>query len=90
MAKNLTDLIYAYENLAYYFGMKPAEFWDAEYREIVRFCDINNLRIKESFKESVVIEEASTDKILKADSIGQKKPKIISLVKETFKEIFEK
>lgn len=84
----MEERIFAYENLAYYSGMKPAEFWDCDYREVVRYCNMTSLRYMENFKEQILIEEAVTDKLIRADALVNEKPKFLSLIKR-FKHIFE-
>lgn len=80
--------MYSYEPLAYYFGMKPSEFWECTYREVVLFCEINSIRKSESFKSDVVLQEAVTDKLIRADAMSMgKKAKTIPL-KKMFKNLF--
>ncbi len=78
--------MYSYEALAYYFGMKPDEFWMCSYREVVLFCEINSIRKNESFKSDVVLQEAVTNKLIQADGMS-KRPKVIPL-KKMFKNLF--
>lgn len=81
-------MIYCLEALAYYLGMKPSEFWNGRYKEIYLFCEINVIRIKEDFKQNIILQEATTDKIIQADSMS-KKPKIVPL-RKMFNELFKK
>lgn len=46
------------------------------------------IRIKEDFKQDVILQEAATNKLIQADSMS-KKPKIVPL-KKMFKELFDK
>jgi len=79
----------SYEPLAYYFGMKPNEFWECTYREVVLFCEVNSIRKNESFKSNVVLQEAVTNKLIQADGMSMgKKAKVISL-KKMFKDLFK-
>ena len=68
--------------------MKPEEFWNSEYRECVRFCNMNYLREKENIKNKILIYEALTDKIIQADAMSNKHPKILSL-KKIFKKLID-
>lgn len=79
--------MYAYEPLAYYFGMKPHEFWDCTYREVVLFCEINSIKKNEGFKSDVILQEAVTNKLIQADGMN-KKPKVVSL-KKMFEGLFK-
>lgn len=68
--------------------MKPNEFWSGRYKEIYLFCEMNMLRIKEEFKQKIILQDATTDKIIQADSMS-KKPKIVP-IRKMFKELFDK
>ena len=81
-------MIYCLEPLSYYYGMKPMEFWNCRYKEVYLYCEMNMLRIKEDFKQSILLQEATTDKLIQADSMS-KKPKIVPL-RKIFKELFKK
>lgn len=81
--------MYSYEPLAYYFGMKPNEFWECTYREVVLFCEVSSIRRNESFKSDVVLQEAVTNKLIQADGMTMgKKAKVIPL-KKMFKNLFK-
>lgn len=80
-------MIYCLEPLAYYLGLKPTEFWNCRYKEIYMYCEMNMIRIKDDFKQQIVIQEATTDKLIKADSMS-KNPKILPL-RTMFKKLFE-
>lgn len=69
--------------------MKPDEFWNCEFREMILYCDINIIRINEDFKTNIILHEAVTNKMIQADPLGNKKPKVNPLTK-TFKELFKK
>ena len=85
-AKCLEKLIYAIEPLTYYFGVQPKDFWSMTYKEINLFCQANLLKMQDDFKKNIILQEAVTDKIIQADSMG-KKPKIVPL-RKMFKELF--
>lgn len=82
----MVDSIYGLEALSYYFQMKPNEFWDATYREVLLYCQVNLVKISDEFRQNIVIQEATTDKLIGADAMREK-PKIIPL-KKIFKKIF--
>ena len=67
--------------------MKPEEFWNCEYRYINTFLRINMIKMLDDFKIEIILQEAVTDKLIKADSMS-KKPKIIPL-KRMFSKLFE-
>lgn len=53
LANTLKELAFAIEPLAYYFSMKPEEFWNGE---------TNMIRMLDDFKMQIVLQEAVTDK----------------------------
>ena len=68
--------------------MKPNEFWNATFREISKYCEVNLIRTHDEFRNQIVVQEASTDKLLMGDAM-RKKPKIMPL-KKMFKNLFKK
>jgi len=67
--------------------MKPNEFWNCTYRELVEYVNSNTLQSEESYKKQIMLFDALGYKIIKA--LSAKNPKNISLVRETFKNLFE-
>ena len=57
------------------------------YRYINTFLQTNMIRILDDFKMQTMLQEAVTDKLIKADSMS-KKPKVIPL-KRMFRKLFE-
>lgn len=86
-AKTLEDSIYELEALCYYFQMKPSEFWNATYREVLLYCQVNLAKVSDDFRQDIVIQEATTDKLIQADAMREK-PKVIPL-KKMFKKLFK-
>lgn len=86
-AKTLIELIYALEPLCYYFSMKPNEFWNSTYREINLYTQANLYHRIDEIKQEIRLQEAVTDKLIMADAMSNRKPKIISLYK-TFERLF--
>lgn len=68
--------------------MKPFEFWNGTYREVNLFAQVQSARIIDEFKQEIQLQEAVTDKLIKA-SIVQEKPKVIRLI-DTFSKLFKK
>lgn len=68
--------------------MKPEEFWASEYRAINLFLQTNMTKILDDFKIQIVLQEAVTDKLIKADSMS-KRPKVVPL-KKMFAKLFPK
>ena len=60
--------------------MKPEEFWNCEYRQINLYLQTNMFKIVDDFKMQIQLQEAVTDKLIKADSMT-KRPKVIPLRK---------
>ena len=87
-ARTLIELIYALEPLCYYFKMKPDEFWNSTYREINLYTQANLCYVMDNFKQEVTLQEAVSDKIIMADAMSNRRPKIIPLQK-TFKNLFK-
>ena len=67
--------------------MKPDEFWNCEYRQLNTFLQINMIRILDHFKGQITLQEAVTDKLIKADSMT-KRPKVIPL-RKMFSKLFK-
>ena len=86
-SKGIYDLIYALESLAYYFSMKPKEFWNSTYREINMFTQANLCKVTDDFKREINLFEAVTDKLILADAMSNKRPKVVALHK-TFAKLF--
>lgn len=80
--------MFALEPLAYYFSMKPDEFWNCEYKTINIYLQTNMTKILDDFKMQIILQEAVTDKLIKADSMS-KKPKVIPL-RKMFNKLFKK
>ena len=80
-------MVYGLEPLAYYFGINPDEFWNAEYRQINLYLQTNMVKIIDDFKMQIQLQEASTDKLIKADSMS-KRPKVIPL-RKMFAKLFK-
>ena len=85
----MIDLIYALEPLCYYFSMNPNEFWNSTYREINLFTQSNLCHIMDDFRQQIRLQEAVTDKLIMADAMSNKRPKILPLQK-TFEKLFPK
>lgn len=60
--------------------MKPKEFWECTYREVVLFCEVNLIGRNEQFKSDIILQEAVTNKLIQADGMS-KRPKVVSLRK---------
>ena len=88
-SKTIIDLIYSLEALCYYFSMKPSEFWNSRYREIDMFTQANLCRIVDDFRQEIRLQEAVTDKLIQADAMSNRRPRIVPLQK-TFEKIFPK
>lgn len=88
-AKTLIDLIYALEPICYYFNMKPYEFWNSSYKEVNVYAQSNLCHITDRFKQEIQLQEAVTNKMIMADAMSNKRPKVVSL-QETFESLFPK
>ena len=88
-AKTLVELIYALEPLCYYFKMKPSEFWNCTYRKLNIYTQSNLCHLMDDFRQEIKLQEAATDKMIMADAMSNKRPKIIPLQK-TFEKLFPK
>ena len=67
--------------------MKPNEFWNSTYREINVYTQSNLCCAMDKFRQEIQLQEAVTDKLIMADAMSNKKPRIIPLQK-TFEKIF--
>ena len=61
--------------------MKPNEFWNSTYREINIYTQANLCHVIDNFRQDVRLQEAVTDKLIMADAMSNKRPKIIQLQK---------
>lgn len=68
--------------------MKPREFWNSTYKEVNLFTQVQSVKMIDEFKQEIQLQEAITDKLIKA-SIVNEKPKIISLF-DMFSKLFKK
>ncbi len=75
------------EPLAYYFDMKPHEFWNSKYSEINTYCQAHLVKTIDDLKSGIELQEAATNKLIKADSMSRN-PKIIP-IKDNYKELFK-
>lgn len=80
-------MVFALEPLAYYFNMKPQEFWNCEYKTINIYLQTNMTKILDDFKLQIILQEAVTDKLIRADSMS-KRPKILPL-RKMFDKLFK-
>ena len=67
--------------------MKPEEFWNSEYKQINSYLQINMIKLLDDFKMQITLQEAVTDKLIKADSMS-KRPKVIPL-RKMFNKLFK-
>ena len=75
------------EFLAYYFDMKPYEFWNSRYLEINAYCQTHLVKIIDDLKREINLQEAVTNKLIRADSMSRN-PKVIP-VRDNYKELFK-
>ena len=69
--------------------MKPHEFWNSTYREITLYTQANLSRLTDQIKQEIQLQEAVTNKLIQADAMSNRRPKIISLFK-TFERLLLK
>ncbi len=69
--------------------MKPEEYWNARYREVVLYCNVNLFKITDNLKRNIEVLEGVTDKVIMSNSMCVKKPKILKL-KDMFGKLFKK
>lgn len=81
------ELIYAIEPLAYYFDMKPHEFWNSRYAEINIYCQVHLAKSIDDLKQEINLQEVVTNKLIKADSMC-KNPKIVP-IRDSYNELFK-
>lgn len=67
--------------------MKPHEFWNNRYLEINTYCQIHLVKIIDDLKREINLQEAVTNKIIRADSMS-KNPKIIP-IRDNYKDLFK-
>lgn len=74
-------MVYGLEPLAYYFGMKPNEFWNERYKNVSLYCEVNLIKLHDDFKQQIILQEAVTNKLIQADSMSNENPKIVPIQK---------
>lgn len=67
--------------------MKPNEFWNSTYREVHVFTQANLSKVMDDMRTEIKLQEAITDKLIMADAMSQRRPKVIPLQK-TFQKLF--
>ena len=67
--------------------MKPNEFWDCKYSEIVLFCQIRLVRLYDDLRSEINLQEAVTNKLIAGDCMNQNAK--ILLIKDNYKKLFE-
>lgn len=67
--------------------MKPYEFWNSRYREIKLYSQSNLSHSIDDFRQEIRLQEAVTNKLIMADAMSNRRPKIIPLQK-TFESLF--
>lgn len=67
--------------------MKPEEFWNCEYKRINSYLQINMIKLLDDFKMQITLQEAVTDKLIRADSMN-KRPKVFPL-RKMFAKLFK-
>lgn len=67
--------------------MKPEEFWNSTYREINMYIQSNLSHSMDEFRQEIRLQEAVTNKLIMADAMSNRRPKIIPLYK-TFENLF--
>ena len=85
-ADNTTDLIYSLELLSYFFGLKPSEFWNGRYKDIVNYCQANLIKRNDDLKTQINLNEATTNKLIAGDCMNQNAKSI--LIRDCYKELF--
>lgn len=75
------------EPLAYYFGLKPQDFWNGTFREINIYCQANIAKHKDKLKQDIDLQENATNKLISGDCMNQN-AKII-LIRDSYKELYE-
>lgn len=75
------------EPLAYYFDMKPHQFWNSKYSEINTYCQAHLVKTIDDLKSEIELQEAVTNKLIRADSMSRN-PKIIP-IKDNYEELFK-
>ncbi|MCI8546511.1 MAG: hypothetical protein HFJ44_04675 [Clostridia bacterium] len=69
--------------------MKPEEFWNSTYREINIFTQVRLTKIMDELRQEIQVQEEVTNKLIMADAMSNRRPKIISLL-TIFQKIFPK
>ena len=68
--------------------MQPREFWNCDFKRVTLYCASNTIKENENYKQSIILNEAVTNKIIQAHQLNRKS-KIVPLTK-VFRNFFEK
>lgn len=68
--------------------MKPREYWDSTYREVSIYTQTHLVKIIDDLKREINLQEALTNKLIKADAMSNKRPKI-ELIRDSYKDLFK-
>lgn len=82
-------MIYAISKLAFYFELKPNEFWSMTYKEVTTYCNCRLAYNSDRLREQIVLQDAVSNKIIQSNPLLYKRPKAESLLK-VFKNLFKK
>ncbi len=67
--------------------MKPHEFWNCTYRELVEYVNSNTLQSEEEYKKQIYLFEEFGNKIISA--VASKRAKKVDLISDVFRELFK-
>lgn len=64
-------------------------FWQNTFREVNLYCRMRLIKLQDDFKKQVILQEATTNKMIQSDPMLYERPKIIPLQK-VFSPLFKK
>lgn len=79
-AKKIIGLIFAYEPLCYYFGLIPEQYWNNTIKQNMIYVQSNLAKKLDDAREKIQLAEITTDKLIKADALSTKNPKVLRIV----------
>ena len=68
--------------------MKPREYWNSTYREVTIYTQTHLVKIIDDLKREINLQESVTNKLIKADAMSNKYPKI-ELIRDSYKDLFK-
>jgi hypothetical protein len=75
------------KSLCFYYGMKPNEFWESTFSDIIDYFQMNLIRHLDELRDDINVHDEQANKLIRADGMSVRNPKIVSM-QESFKGLY--